>query len=162
MPGERQASSHTRALIASTQSILDMLGPIRPSDQEMALSGRSPNLPNVTLRDLLDRSDYTQMSPAISERMTAVVGRQICEFRQYSMRHFGKLASQLRSLSHSGLSDVEVESQLIQVYETRYEGFLDEVRRLLVRSIVRRSHEADHRNIRGGFGDVSPPPPTQS
>jgi hypothetical protein len=123
----------------------------------MTTSGRSPVLPEAALHDLIPAHLYEQLDATTRVRLSDVLQERLLTFRDYLWRQYSDLTGQHRSLVICGLNDLDMEKSLIQIFETRYKAYLDEVRGVLKRLVKRGPCDFDNRNTRGGFGDVSPP-----
>jgi hypothetical protein len=127
--------------------------------QPLALSGRSPHLPVVTLNELLAKSTFDRLEPIKRLRITEALSEPLKELRHRLTRQFWQIAEQHYSLSECGLPDPIIEAQLVESFEATYSRFLNQLRTRLQQLLERlsTSKDWDNRNTRGGFGDVSPP-----
>lgn len=144
-----------RELIMKAQSILNMVGHIAEAGQRIVLSGRQPTLSETSSRDVMSSHVYDQLEAELRDRVSAVVQSRLSSLRDRFIRGFWKTAEQHHSLSGYGVSDEEIETRLIQLYENKYRDCLEDIRQLLQKSWSARSRKYEDRNPRGGFGDVS-------
>jgi hypothetical protein len=138
---------------ACAQSILELLGPA--TGRKLGRSGRSPNLPDVILSDLLAESDYERLGESVRERVSETLRPHLRSLREGTRRRYDEAAGQLFSLEHVGVTDASTEAQLAEVYEIHYMRCIDEIRAILAKTVSRAPATLDSRNTRGGFGDVS-------
>jgi hypothetical protein len=150
-------SAATQKIIDSARSIMEVLGPIAEPGGRLTLSERSPNLPMTTLQDLLSPTEYAGLDIKLRSRLSSVLHEALTIMRDRTKCRYWQMTEQLFSLQDLGLSDFDVENRLLLKYETRYQHCLDDIGRLLARTLTRERCSIDSRNTRGGFGDVSPP-----
>jgi hypothetical protein len=150
-------SSAYTSIAESARKILEVLGPTRIGGAKLALSGQSPDFPGINLKAMLSATDYGHHSTVTKSRIATIVGDSIKSQQLRLTRQYWLMAEQLCLPAHSGLSDIEMETQLVQMFEYRWRQFLYDVRRTLQRVLARENYIAIDRNTRGGFGDVSPP-----
>ena len=147
------------SIIAFAQKIIDAVGACA-STPLLELTGQLPNLPIVTIRDLLDDLTWSRMPSSVQSRLSFLVDGSLAQQRSRTIERYQDTARQLHSSADAALQDSEVETRLIDVFETQYRRHVDRVRTMLVRHLA--SHKSGPTNPRGGFGDVSPPSSTQS
>ena len=150
-------AEHTQMILQGAQNILASLGACTGLSSKLELSGRSPNLPTVSLQHLLEAEMHDGMSPSARLRTSVVLDRHLSRLRGRFMTRYHELSEQLYSTAYIGLSDADVEHDLLQAFESRYNVYLADLRKMLARVLRCHRSDADHRNSRGGFGDVSPP-----
>lgn len=135
--------------------IFELVGPCDRGTPKLALSGRSPNFPEVALEDLVSPSDYNNLDTAKRLRLSGAVQSAMAALREMSLSQYWHTAQQLYSPGQIGLPDLDVELRLCAMYEARYNRSLEDIRRMLVKLLAPCSSDTDYRNTRGGFGDVS-------
>jgi hypothetical protein len=142
---------------ACARRIIEMVGSCDDTEARLTLSGRSPNFPVVSMEVLLARLPYERLEASKKNQISTVLRKSLLSLRDRFTDQYWRDAKSLYSPINSGISDVEVEQALIQMYETRYSHCLDSIRTLLSRFLARGVDSiTDSRNTRGGFGDVSP------
>ena len=149
-------------IAASAQKIMDVIGSCSPSFTNIESSGREPRLREVSLKEVLPAHTYEQLDVAIRSRLASIVQRHTKSLRERFLQRYWQMAQRHHSMSQYGLSDIEVEADLIRIHEVRYERFLNNMRDMLTRLLTRAANTTSDRNTRGGFGDVSPPHVTQA
>jgi hypothetical protein len=137
--------------------IIDVVGPCNGDIGSLSLSGRQPTFPKATLELLLPKTAYEQLDSSSKSNIAGILERRLSALRESSVQRFRHAAGQHLSLATCGLSDMDVETGLIRMYESRYQLFLDQIRGMLLRLLARRAESVDNRSTKGGFGDVSTP-----
>jgi hypothetical protein len=149
---------------ACAQRIYDLLNIPTSAARQLKLSGRLPELPAVTLRDLLPAISWGQLGEGQRERLSSTIQSRLRMLRERLVRQYQQMTEQIHSLEHIGVPDLDTEDRLTLMYESSYHRFLDELRQRLIKALSSKPGGVDNRsnNTRGGFGDVSPPPPPHS
>jgi hypothetical protein len=150
-------------IIACADRVSQIVGPYSNGEPKLVISGRLPAMLDAVLSDLLPPSLSKQCDPAAQHRIAKILQHRSSALRGRLERQYSQMAAQYFSLSICGITDYDLETSLIAVFEERYRRFLDEIRAMLVHLLSRNICRADaDRNTRGGFGDVSSPHITQA
>jgi len=144
-------------IVDCANNILEVMGTCGYASVQLSTSGRLPQFPVVTIADLVPPSAYERLDPSVRSRVSDVVDRRLASLRLQSRKHYLNLAETLLSAENFGMRDVDVESQIIDMFELSYRRSHDDLRCSLTRLLARSSNTLEYRNTRGGFGDVSPP-----
>jgi hypothetical protein len=143
---------------ACADRILAALGPCGGEGVRIALSGRSPNFPQINLDDLLTTKASAQLAAATRTRLSGIVRDRLALLRDRLSSQYWSLVKEQYSPVGLEMSDLEIENQLIGTFEVLYQRIVQDIRTILAKSLVHSTCGAESRNPRGGFGDVSPPP----
>lgn len=148
-------------IAACLQRISQAVGPCNTADDRLATTGRAPAMRPVDSVDLIGPVTYARLQPSTRDRITSVLQEKLSWLRSHIEQEYSNMIVQHRSLSLYGLDDVELETSLVRLFEKRYEDSVEEIRAVLAKLLSQQVHCSDSRssNSRGGFGDVSPPPP---
>jgi hypothetical protein len=153
-------STQYASIAACATKIFESVGHCDKNASPLTMSGKEPTLPAVDLEELLPKGHT--LDPDTRARLWNVVRVRLSSLREHFLRQYWQTSRQLYSTRHLGLDDSEVESHHLRIYESQYDRCLEDVTRLLAKLLSRLAQPVDHRNTRGGFGDVSPPHITQS
>jgi hypothetical protein len=140
---------------ACASRIMKLVGPRTDKSPKLVLSGGSPDLPLLALQDLLSRPTYAGLDHTRRHQISSVVDKTISSLRDRFLSQFWQVAGELHSQRNAGVLDADVETSLISMYESRYSRCLQDIRTLLSRLLANEMQGVDHRNPRGGVGDVS-------
>jgi len=143
---------------ACAESIFKIVGPCSDADLMLCITGVSPAMVEVDLEDLIPPALYERIDASTRHRISCVLQQRLSATRIRLERQYVEMVSQYRSMSHLGMADMDLEACLVRIFETRYDNWLEDVRKVLSKILAQRTCSiADNRNTRGGFGDVSPP-----
>jgi hypothetical protein len=147
-------NDHISQLATCVQDVIKAVGPCGIDTKNIWASGRGPDLQSIAVDELVDPAALQLLPRPIHGQLSKMVLRRLMSIRQALLDEFHGIMSRLYSAQQYGITDGEVEDQIIRMIEVSYKRSVQNIRDLLAK--VLRRYAPTEPVPRGGFGDVSP------